>query len=303
MRRFARIAALFFAVSATLPAGLAFAEPADQLCQKNASLGFPGSEILRYMLRVLMFTYAANTDIYTRQISKIRPFMVETGLTARTKGVASAFSNDLFQEHHSLAVEWPDETSPRLYRFVSVQYVLFKEGGFNPIHLRFKADYVRGRLYRERFTQSLFGKDDEKPSVWRIPLGIFLEDPLVALLNFRQGLRRLPAKGEEIVIKTFPIESDSLEEIRIRRANSEEEEEYRISDGIQNGEVLILVDVPSGVLRKGMRIQTRILFNEKTLLPRLSVAEKVIPFFPFPDGDAAGTFVCFGVDAGGGIAP
>src|SRR3989338_11703559 len=159
-------------------------------------------------------------------------------------------------------------------------------------------------MYRERLTPSLFGGEEEKPSVWVIPLGVFFEDPPTAILNFRRGLRRLPAKGEEIVIKTFPIESDSLyEEIRIRRANSEEEEQYRISDGIQNGEVLILVDAPPGVLRKGMRIQTRILFNEKTLLPRLSVAEKVIPFFPFPDGDAAGTFVCFGVDAGGGIAP
>src|SRR3989344_3461646 len=269
MRRLARIAALSCVIAATLPAGLAFAEPADPLCQKNASLDFSGSEILRYMIRVLMFTDAADTDIYARQISKIRPFMVETGLTARTKGVASAFSNDLFQEHHSLAVEWPDETSPRLYRFVSVQFVLSQEGGFNPIHLRFKADYVRGRMYRERLTPSLFGGEEEKPSVWVIPLGVFFEDPPTALLNFRRGLRRLPAKGEEIVIKTFPIESYSLEEIRIRRANSEEEEQYRISDGIQNGEVLILVDVPPGVLRKGMRIQTRILFNEKTLLPRL----------------------------------
>ena len=297
MRRLARIAALSCVIAATLPAGLAFAEPADQLCQKNASLGFSGSEILRYMIRVLMFTDAADTDIYTRQISKIRPFMVETGLTARTKGVASAFSNDLFQEHHSLAVEWPDETSPRLYRFVSVQYVLSQEGGFNPIHLRFKADYVRGRLYRERLTPSLFGGEEEKPSVWVIPLGVFFEDPPTALLNFRRGLRRLPAKGEEIVIKTFPIESDSLEEIRIRRANSEEEEQYRISDGIQNGEVLILVDVPPGVLRKGMRIQTRILFNEKTLLPRLAVAEKVVPILLFPDGDAVGSFVCFGAES------
>lgn len=297
MRRLARIAALSCVIAATLPAGLAFAEPADPLCQKNASLGFSGSEILRYMIRVLMFTDAADTDIYTRQISKIRPFMVETGLTARTKGVASAFSNDLFQEHHSLAVEWPDETSPRLYRFVSVQYVLFQEGGFNPIHLRFKADYVRGRMYRERLTPSLFGGEEEKPSVWVIPLGVFFEDPPTALLNFRRGLRRLPAKGEEIVIKTFPIESDSLEEIRIRRANSEEEEQYRISDGIQNGEVLILVDVPPGVLRKGMRIQTRILFNEKTLLPRLAVAEKVVPILLFPDGDAVGSFVCFGAES------
>ena len=297
MRRLARIAALSCVIAATLPAGLAFAEPADQLCQKNASLGFSGSEILRYMIRVLMFTDAADTDIYARQISKIRPFMVETGLTARTKGVASAFSNDLFQEHHSLAVEWPDETSPRLYRFVSVQYVLFQEGGFNPIHLRFKADYVRGRMYRERLTPSLFGGEEEKPSVWVIPLGVFFEDPPTALLNFRRGLRRLPAKGEEIVIKTFPIESDSLEEIRIRRANSEEEEQYRISDGIQNGEVLILVDVPPGVLRKGMRIQTRILFNEKTLLPRLAVAEKVVPILLFPDGDAVGSFVCFGAES------
>ena len=297
MRRLARIAALSCVIAATLPAGLAFAEPADPLCQKNASLGFSGSEILRYMINVLMFTDAADTDIYTRQISKIRPFMVETGLTARTKGVASAFSNDLFQEHHSLAVEWPDETSPRLYRFVSVQYVLFQEGGFNPIHLRFKADYVRGRMYRERLTPSLFGGEEEKPSVWVIPLGVFFEDPPTALLNFRRGLRRLPAKGEEIVIKTFPIESDSLEEIRIRRANSEEEEQYRISDGIQNGEVLILVDVPPGVLRKGMRIQTRILFNEKTLLPRLAVAEKVVPILLFPDGDAVGSFVCFGAES------
>ena len=297
MRRLARIAALSCVIAATLPAGLAFAEPADPLCQKNASLGFSGSEILRYMIRVLMFTDAADTDIYTRQISKIRPFMVETGLTARTKGVASAFSNDLFQKHSSLAVEWPDETSPRLYRFVSVQYVLFQEGGFNPIHLRFKADYVRGRMYRERLTPSLFGGEEEKPSVWVIPLGVFFEDPPTALLNFRRGLRRLPAKGEEIVIKTFPIESDSLEEIRIRRANSEEEEQYRISDGIQNGEVLILVDVPPGVLRKGMRIQTRILFNEKTLLPRLAVAEKVVPILLFPDGDAVGSFVCFGAES------
>src|SRR3989338_809401 len=302
MRRFARIAALFFAVSATLPAGLAFAEPADQLCQKNASLGFSGSEILRYMIRVLMFTDAADTDIYTRQISKIRPFMVETGLTARTKGVASAFSNDLFQKHSSLAVEWPDETSPRLYRFVSVQYVLSQEGGFNPVYVRFKADYVRGRLYRWHTPPTSDGYE-EKPLVLKIPLGVFLEDPLTALLNFRLGLRRLPAKGEKILVKTFPFEEKSLEEIRIRRANSEEEEEYRLSDGIQEGEALIFVDVPPGVLRKGMRIQTRILFNEKTLLPRLAVAEKVIPFFPFPDGDAAGTFVCFGVDAGGGIAP
>src|SRR3989344_1638120 len=80
MRRLARIAALSCVIAATLPAGLAFAEPADPMCQKNASLDFSGSEILRYMIRVLMFTGAADTDIYARQISKIRPFMVETGL-------------------------------------------------------------------------------------------------------------------------------------------------------------------------------------------------------------------------------
>ena len=107
----------------------------------------------------------------------------------------------------------------------------------------------------------------------------------------------LVENGLAACVQTFPIESDSLEEIRIRRANSEEEEQYRISDGIQNGEVLILVDVPPGVLRKGMRIQTRILFNEKTLLPRLAVAEKVVPILLFPDGDAVGSFVCFGAES------
>jgi len=302
MRRLARITALWFVIVSALPAGLAFSEPADPLCQKKAPSGFIGIEILRYAVNVLMFTDAADANIYARQISKTRPFIFEASLTARTKGVASVFSNKLYQEHSSLAVEWPDETSPRLYRFVSVQYVLSQEGGFNPVYVRFKADYVRGRLYRWHTPPTSDGYE-EKPLVWKIPLGVFLEDPLTALLNFRLGLRRLPAKGEKILVKTFPFEEKSLEEIRIRRANSEEEEEYRLSDGIQEGEALIFVDVPPGVLRKGMRIQTRILFNEKTLLPRLAVAEKVIPFFPFPDGDAAGTFVCFGVDAVGGIAP
>lgn len=294
MQGLARIAVLWCMIVATLPAGFAFSEPVNPSCRKGAPSGFPGSEILRYVVNAFMLTDVAEADIFAKQISKTRPLMVETGLVARTKGIAAIFSGDLYQEHRSLAVEWPDETSPRLYRFVSVQYVLFQKGGLNPTHLRFKADYVAGRLYRERLTPPLVGGDEKPFSQWVIPLGRFYEDPLTALLNFRQNRRRLPAKGEEIVVKTFPFESDlPYEEIRIRRASLEEEEEYRISDGIQSGEVLILVDAPPGFLSKGQRIRTRILFDEKTLLPRRATAEKVVPLL-FSYGDAVGLFVCFG---------
>lgn len=282
MRRLAMIAALFCAL-ATLSAGLAFAEPANPLCRKDAPSGFLGSETLHFAVKILVgfinLTDAAEANIFAEQVTGTRPSVAYLGLTASAKGIAFIFSR-LRQEHRSRAVEWVEQNSLGPVMFATTRYELFQEGGNKPQLQVFEADYQKRVLTRLRRVPSPDGYKESKFK-WIIPKGAPYQDPLTVLFNLRHGRYGLPKQGEEMVIRTFPFEGDdaAYDEIRIRQASAKDDS------------VLILVDVPAGFLREDRRITVKVLFDRETLTPRWAEAVGVVPFF---DGDATGSFVCFG---------
>ena len=287
MNKRAGIAGLLCFIAATLFTGRALpSEVSGDFCSKNSPAGFleAGASVLRYAVNVLMFTDAAETEISSKRVyvAGESRTAIESKLRADTKGIASIFSNGLRQEHTSLAVE-----KDGVGVFVSKEHILIQKGGLNPIYLRFNVDYEKRKLYKERSTPVMGGEDKKVFSEWDIPPGTFYEDPLVVLLNFQERRRSFPAIGEEIIIRTLPFEGDlSYDIIRIYRQNYASE-----------GMAMVLVDAPKGFLRKGQRTSMLVLFRKDTLLPVWAKAEKVVPLpFPFPDGDAEGSLVCFGGD-------
>lgn len=269
---------MFFSV---FPAKPVFSETSDKSCREEMPGVFFGSEILRFAVSVFGLVDAAEADIFARWKDE-RKSSVELGLSARTKGIAFVLSGGLRQEHRSLAVEMPDKKIPGISRFVTTRYELFQEGGLNPQTIIFEADYKARKLRRTLRTLSLAGIE-ESVSEWTIPEGVFYKDPLVVLFNIRQGLRRL-VPGERVIIRTFPFEGNaSYDVISVYRKRNKE------------SPVLFSVGAPSGFLRKGSRILVKVWFDETTLTPLRAVAEKVVPMpFPFSDGDAEGSFSCFG---------
>ncbi|MEK7567238.1 MAG: hypothetical protein AAB527_03855 [Patescibacteria group bacterium] len=260
-----------------------FSEAADQSCREGMPTSFFGSEILRFAVSVFALTDTAETDLFTRWVNSESKTSVELGLSARTKGIAFVLSGGLRQEHRSWAIERPDKKLPGISRFVTTRYELFQEGGLNPQTTIFEADYEARKLRRIRRLPSLIGTE-EVISEWTIPEGVFYEDPLVVLFNIRQGRRHL-VMGEEAIIKTFPFDGDNdpYDIIRIYRGFNEE------------NPALFLVSAPSGFLRSDRRILVKVWFDKATITPLRAVAEKVVPMpFPFSDGDASGSLVCFG---------